>query len=119
MEATRDRIETAADAVEGAAVAAEAAPRWRPARRRRERVNLPRGPKADFERFLNDGEVAALMRVSVATVRRLARKGPIEPGGFDIRLAEPVYVGKMRRWSLPKVYALLGIGGGAAKAAAT
>lgn len=98
------------------AVAAESAPRWRPARRRRERVNLPRGPKADFERFLNDGEVAALMRVSVATVRRLARKGPVVPGGFDIRLAEPVYVGTMRRWSRRKVYELLGIGE-AAKAA--
>lgn len=74
-------------------------------------MRLAKGPKSDFERFLSDGDMARLMRVSVATVRRLATRGPVHEGGLDIRLAEPLLIGDMRRWPRAKVYALLGIGG--------
>lgn len=103
---------------------AAGAAKWRGAARqgkaqRRGDAGLPRGVKADYERLLTDKDVASLMRVSVSTVRRLATKGPQLANGLDLRLAEPIYVGEMRRWPRSRVYALLGIGeaGKAAEAA--
>lgn len=60
--------------------------------------------------FLTDSDVARLLRVSVSTVRRIARESPGRRGAFDLRLCEPVLVGGMRRWAAAKVYAALGIG---------
>ena len=72
---------------------------------RGEPIDLPKGPKADFEWFLTDGDIARLLRCSISTVRRLATKGPGERGGIDLRKIDPVHVGEMRRWPLSNVCA--------------
>ena len=68
------------------------------------------GPKAQFEVMWSDRDVAAFLRVSPSTVRRIATKGPGKLGGIDLRLAEPQYIGTMRRWERSRVYRLVGVG---------
>lgn len=61
--------------------------------------------------FLTDRELADLLRVEPCTISRLAKRGPSKRsrGTVDIRLAEPIVIGKQRRWPAEKVYQLLGL----------
>lgn len=68
------------------------------------------GPKAQFEHFLTDAEVARLLKVSPSTVRRLVYGGPDRCDRFDLRSCEPVVIGGMRRWPRARLFAALGIG---------
>ena len=57
--------------------------------------------------IMTDREVAELLKVSVGWVRKCARRGPSRPGGLDLRLADPIVVGDMRRWERRRVDALI------------
>lgn len=56
--------------------------------------------------FLSDKEVAAILGVSVSTITR-AMHGNTKRCGFDLRKAEPITVGTMRRWNISKLAATL------------
>ena len=50
--------------------------------------------------WLTDSEVAAMLKVDRSTISRWATKGPGKGARFDIRDAEPLQVGYVRRWPL-------------------
>jgi hypothetical protein len=56
-----------------------------------------------------DKEVAALLKISPSCLRKQLRNGPAKTGSnvIDLRLAEPVVIAGMRRWSKRKVLDLL------------
>ncbi len=65
--------------------------------------------EAELLEIITDSDVAKILNVSVSTVRRNARLGPLRagPGVLDLRLADPIYIGKSRRWDRKRVIDLL------------
>lgn len=59
---------------------------------------------------LTDQEVADVFRISVRTLRRCLREGPVN-GGYDLRTLNPTVVGYggSRRWDVGKVADLANI----------
>lgn len=59
--------------------------------------------------YLSDTQVCSLLQIDQATLRRWLNEGPppTKPDAIDIRLAQPVLVGKQRRWDRSKLEALL------------
>jgi hypothetical protein len=64
------------------------------------------------DEFLCDKEVAALLKISSAKLRRICNKGQVY-NGVDLRKAEPRVIGCQRRWCRTRLMALLGAEGGA------
>ena len=58
---------------------------------------------------LSDKEVAALLKISPSCLRKQLKRGPAKtgPNVIDLRLARPVVIAGMRRWSKRKVLDLL------------
>lgn len=61
------------------------------------------------KQYLSDTQVCSLLQIDQATLRRWLNEGPppTKPDAIDIRLAQPVLVGKQRRWDRSKLEALL------------
>ena len=64
---------------------------------------------ADDDDIICDKEVARLLKISVSCLRRQAVHGPSSKGPrvVDIRLAKPIVIAGMRRWSRTRVQALM------------
>lgn len=58
--------------------------------------------------FLTDRDVAKILKVSPSTVRRLIYNGPDKCDRFDLRKAEPIVIGGMRRWDKARLIAAFG-----------
>lgn len=59
--------------------------------------------------FLTDRDIARILGVSTSWVCKNAKYGPKQAGGLDLRLAEPIMVGRQRRWLAENVEAILHI----------
>lgn len=59
--------------------------------------------------FYTDRELAEMLDVSVSLIRKMAKEGPSRRGAnvLDIRLAECIVVGDMRRWNKDQIDKLL------------
>ena len=63
----------------------------------------------DEDEILCDKEVAKILKISVSCLRHQVERGPAKPGArvLDVRLAEPIVIAGMRRWSRNRLLALL------------
>lgn len=63
----------------------------------------------DDDQILCDKEVAQMLKISPSCLRHQAEHGPAKPGArvLDVRLAEPIVIAGMRRWSKARLMALL------------
>lgn len=59
--------------------------------------------------FMTDREVANVLGVSTSWVCKNAKYGPRQAGGLDLRLAEPLMIGRQRRWLVENIENLLHI----------